>query len=131
VKYQDNVDYSHKGENCHSKKSKIQEESDNEKLFSNLRAQIKDELDEHEKEQQILLKQNKQNIIDFIIDNKKSIRVEDLKTCEPIYKCYQERGNCFYCNTITNIICANYNKHNNEIWLCTNHWQEHEIEKHE
>jgi hypothetical protein len=55
------------------------QELDNEKLISNLKAQLKDELEEHEKEQQILLKENKQNIIDFIIDNKDSIRIEDLK----------------------------------------------------
>jgi hypothetical protein len=44
----------HKGENCHNKNS--EEESDNEKLISNLTSSIKDELEEHEKEEQILLK---------------------------------------------------------------------------
>ena len=37
----------HKGENCHNKNS--EEESDNEKLISNLTSSIKDELEEHEK----------------------------------------------------------------------------------
>ena len=45
---------------------------------------IKEELEKVIREQQILLKENKQNIIDFILDNKDSIRVEDLKIYEPI-----------------------------------------------
>lgn len=68
-----NNDYidSHRGKNRHS--NKLKEESDNEKLISNLKMKIKDELGKHEKELLILLKENKQNIIDFIIDNKDSI----------------------------------------------------------
>ena len=127
VKYQNSVDYLHNGENRHS--SKLKEESDNEKLISNLKAQIKDELEEHEKEQQILLKDNKQNIIDFLF-NKDSIRIEDLKIYEPIYKCYREKEDCNICNASTNIVCVNCNNYNNkEAWLCTNHWQKHSIDK--
>ena len=85
-------------------------------------------------EQKILLKENRQNIINFIIYNKDSVRVEDLKIYEPVYKCYQKKGNCQICKNTTNIICKNcdiiYNN-NKEAWLCTNHWQEHAIEKHE
>ena len=47
---------SRKGENGHSKK-----------------------IEELDREQQILLKNNKQTIIDFIVGNKDSIRIEDLK----------------------------------------------------
>jgi hypothetical protein len=84
------------------------------------------------REQLILLKDNKQNIIDLIIDNKDSIRIEDLKIYEPIYKCYREKGNCHICITLSNIICINCNPNynNEETWLCTNHWQEHTIDKH-
>ena len=46
------------------------------------------EIIKHEEEQLILLKENKQTIIDFIIDNKDSIRIKDLKIYELIYKCY-------------------------------------------
>jgi hypothetical protein len=120
---------SHKGENRHC--NKLKEESDNEKLISNLKGKIKDKLEEHEKEQQIMLKENKQNIINFIIDNKDSIRIKDLKIYEPVYKCYKEKGNCQICNTVTNIICTNCcNSHHNnnaEIWLCSNHWKEYVI----
>jgi hypothetical protein len=105
--YQNNTDYLHKGENCHSKKLKEQEE-----------------LEKSHREQLILLKENKQNIIDFIIDNKDSIRIDELKIYEPIYKCYQEKGNCIICNRLSNIICIscnhNYND-NKEAWLCINH----------
>jgi hypothetical protein len=96
---------SHKGENPHSKK-----------------------IEELDIEQQILLKDYKGNIIDFIIDNKKSIRVEDLKIYEPIYKCYREKENCDICNNISNIIYinrCNSQNYSNEVWLCTNHWQQH------
>ena len=125
---------SHKGENCHSNKK--EEELDNEKLTSNLKSRIKDELEEQEKEQQILLKENKQNIIAFLLDNKDSIKVEDLKIYEPIYKCYREKGNCIICNSSSNIICKNcnysYHSHynNKEVMLCINHWKQHAIENH-
>ena len=109
------------------------EEIDNDNIKLDLNAKMKEELKKHKEEQLLLLKGYKQNIIDFIIDNKDSIRIEDLKSYEPIYKCYREKGHCFYCNTTTNIICkncTNYSYHiSNKIWLCTEHWQEHAIKK--
>ena len=111
-----------------------QEELEIEQLKPELKAKMKEEYKKHKKEQQILLKENKQNIIDFIIDNKDSIRIEDLKSYEPVYKCYRAKGNCFYCDTITNIICKNCHSnnyhYNKEVWLCTDHWQEHVLEHH-
>jgi hypothetical protein len=123
--YNNNANVPHKGKNCPS--NKLKEESDNEKLISNLKAQIKNELAKHEKKQQILLKDNKQNIINFLVDNKDSIRVEDLKIYEPVYKCYREKGNCYICNSFANINCKNCNGNS---WLCINHWQEHATENH-
>ena len=100
--------------------------------YNNEQQQKQQELEE---EQQTLLREDKiHNIVDFIIDNKDSIRVEDLKISEPFYKCYREKGNCHICNSLSNIICMSCSSHNyikEEIWLCTNHWQQHEIEKHE
>ena len=124
-------DDSHNGENGHSKKTEG-EELDNENLKLNLKAKIKDVLENSDREQLILLKENKQNIIDFIVDNKDSIKIEDLKIYEPIYKCYREKGHCQFCNIISSIICNNCNRYynNKEVWLCTNHWQQHEIENH-
>jgi hypothetical protein len=52
---------------------------------------MKEEIGKHKEEQLILLKEYKQNIIDFLSGNKDSIRVEDLKIYEPIYKCYQKK----------------------------------------
>jgi hypothetical protein len=131
IKYQNDVNYLYRGKNRHS--DKLKEESDNEKLISNLKDRIKDELEEHEREQeqQILLKDNKQNIIDFLIDNKESIRIEDLKIYGPIYKCYREKNHCQICNNISNIICINCCNHNpnKEVWLCTNHWKQHSRKK--
>ena len=81
------------------------------------------------KKEQIMKGDIKQMIIDFLIDNKDSIKIEDLKISEPIYKCYREKGNCYICNTPSNIICIN-NHNDKEVWLCTNHWQDHAIAKH-
>ncbi|HSF51556.1 MAG TPA: hypothetical protein VLA74_12405 [Nitrososphaeraceae archaeon] len=126
---QNQEDYSHKGENRHSKNNTSEEGLDNEKLISILKTQIKeDELEEQEKEQKIFLKENRQNIIDFIIENKDVIRIEDLKIYGSVYKCYREKGNCNICNMLTNIICINCNNYKNkEVWLCTNHWKEYVI----
>ncbi|HET9807766.1 MAG TPA: hypothetical protein VFP49_12740, partial [Nitrososphaeraceae archaeon] len=105
----------------------LEEELDREYLQANLKAQIKEDLQKQEKEQQILLKEYKQDIIDFIINNKDSIRIEDLKISEPFYKCYREKGNCQICNILSNILCKNCNENS---WLCINHWQQHAIENH-
>ena len=122
-----NFDYLQMGENGDSKNNTDVEGLDNE----NLQSRIQEELKKQEKEQQILLKENKQNVIDFIIDNKDAIKDEDLKIYEPIYKCCREKGNCYICNNSTNIICKNTNHSNiKEVWLCTNHWKQHAIEKH-
>lgn len=97
-----------------------------------LKEKIKKEIEKSDR-QQILLKENKKKIIDFLIDNKDSIRIEDLKIYEPIYKCYREKGHCQICNNLSNIICINCcNNHynNKEVWLCTNHWKQYAIENH-
>ena len=104
-------DYSHKGENRHSK---IIE---------------KEELEKSHREQLTLLKNHKQNIIDFLLRNKDSIRIEDLKICEPIYKCYRQKRNCYICKSLTNIICTNC-KDQKECWLCNCHWKQHRTDNH-
>ena len=107
-----------------------EEEIDNYNIKLDQNEKIKEEFEKSKREQKILLKENKQNIIDFILDNKESIKIEDLKIYEPIYKCYREKGNCQVCNTITNIICISCGNYKNEVWLCTNHWKQHAIENH-
>ena len=122
-------------ENPHSKNTENQsKELDNEHLKLDLKAKIKEELEKSNKEQQKILlnKENsRQNIIDFIINNKDSIRIEDLKISEPFYKCYREKGNCIICNSLSNIICINCNNYNKGIWLCADHWKRHAIENHD
>ena len=124
---QDEQEYSHKGENPHSKNTDEQfNELNNEHVKPDLKAEIKEELEKSHREQLILLKENKQIIIDFLLSNKDSVKIEDLNIYEPIYKCYREKGNCYICNSLSNIICINCNNHNHnynkEVWLCTNHW---------
>ena len=56
---------------------------------------------ELEEEQQTLLSEDKiHNIVDFIVDNKDSIRIEDLEISEPFYKCYRKKGKCIICNQL-------------------------------
>ena len=105
-----------------------EKEINNGNLKPVLTIRLKEQFKKHKEEQLILLKENKQNIVDFIIDNRDSIRIEDLKSYEPIYKCHREKGNCNICNMLTNIICINCNNYKNkEVWLCTNHWKEYII----
>ena len=104
---------------------------ENENLKPELKAKMKKELKKHKEEQLILLKDNKQNIIDFIISNKDAVKVEELKAYEPIYKYYRGKGNCQICNSLSNIICKICNNYNKENWLCTNHWKQHAIENHD
>jgi hypothetical protein len=58
-----------------SSQQSIGDELDIEHLKPDLKAKIK-EFEKSRKEQQILLKENKQNIIDFLLGNKESIRIE-------------------------------------------------------
>lgn len=120
----------YKGENTHSKNNTKEEGLDIEYLKPELKAKIKEEIEKCDREQNRLLKQNKQTIINFLLVNKDSIRVEDLKIYEPVYKCYREKGNCKICNSLSNIICISCSNYKNEIWLCTSHWEQHAIEKH-
>ena len=130
MKHQDNIDNdSHKGENGHSKNTE-DEGLDIEYLKPDIKSKIIEELEKSDKEQLILLKENKQTILDFLLDNKDSIKIEDLKIYEPVYRCYREKGKCHICNSLSNIVCNNCSSHNKENWLCTNHWQKHAIEKH-
>ena len=103
------------------------EELEIECLKPELKTKMKEEIRKHKEEQLLILKENKQTIIDFLIDNKDAIKIEDLKIYEPIYKCYRKRGNCQICNILSNILCKNCNENS---WLCINHWQQHAIENH-
>jgi hypothetical protein len=84
-------------------KKEKERDTDNLKLDPN--AIIKEELEKSDREQKRLLKENKEHIIDFIIDNKNSIRVEELKIYVPTYECYREKKNCKICNNVSNILC--------------------------
>jgi hypothetical protein len=104
-----------------------------EKLEYLLQEYEKNQLEKSDREQQILLKENKQNVIDFLLDNKDSIKIEDLKIYESVYKCYRDKDHCHICNALTNIVfinCNNSHNNNKEVWLCTNHWNQYAIENH-
>jgi hypothetical protein len=84
-------DYSHRGKNPHSKTTGEDNGLDIEHIKPDLKSKIQEELEKSHREQVTVLKENKQNIIDFLVDNKDSIKIEDLKSSEPIYKCYREK----------------------------------------
>ena len=96
-------DDSHKGENRHSKNT--EQVLDKEYPKADFKSENNRRVKKSNREQLILLKQNKQTIIDLIIDNKNSIKIEILKIYEPVYKCYREKGNCYIYNSSSNIIC--------------------------
>ena len=78
---------------------------------------MKEGLEKCNREQLILLRDNKQNIIDFLLNNNNSVSVEDLKVYEILYKCYREKGKCHICNSVSNIICMRCRNYNKEVWL--------------
>lgn len=55
----------------------LENEIYNENMKPKLNIQMKEEFKQHQEEQLILLKENKQNIMDFLLDNKDSIRIEE------------------------------------------------------
>jgi hypothetical protein len=69
---------SHRGKNCHSKNTdeqfnELEKELNNEHLKPDPKLEIKEELEKSHREQIILLKEDKQTIIDFLSANKDSI----------------------------------------------------------
>ena len=70
-----------------------------------------------------LIQQNKDKIIDFLMDNKDLIRINDLRVYDIIYQSFEQKKNCNVCNKLSNIICMNCNK----VWLCKKHCKEHKI----
>jgi hypothetical protein len=73
--------------------------------------------------------QYKDQILEFFMNIKGSISIEDLRLYEPIYSSNREKDKCSICEKFANIHCINCNNNNN-IWLCIDHWKEHNLDKH-
>jgi hypothetical protein len=72
--------------------------------------------------------QNKDRIVEFFMNIKDSIIIEDLRVYEPIWNFKREKGKCSICQEFANIHCINCS--NNNAWLCVDHWKQHNVDKH-
>jgi hypothetical protein len=72
-------------------------------------------------------RQHKNKLVDFFMNIKDKVRIEDLIVYEPVWTLKKEKGKCSICNEFANIHCVSCK---DNIWLCVNHWQEHKIEPH-
>jgi hypothetical protein len=72
-------------------------------------------------------RQNKDQIVEFIMNIKDRISIEDLRVYEPIWTSNRNKGKCSVCNKFANIHCINCS---NNVWLCTDHWKQHNVDKH-
>jgi hypothetical protein len=62
------------------------------------------------------------------LKEKDKIKIEDLTFYEPIFTLNTEKSKCSICQEFANIHCINCN--NNNVWLCVDHWKQHNVDKH-
>jgi hypothetical protein len=73
-------------------------------------------------------RQYKDVCVDFFINIKDKVRIEDLIVYEPIWTLKREKGKCSICQDFANVHCINCS--NNNVWLCVVHWKQHNMDKH-
>ena len=66
-------------------------------------------------------------ILEFFMNIKDRISIEDLRVYEPIWTLKIEKGKCSICNEFANIHCVNCK---DTIWLCVDHWGYHKKDIH-
>jgi alpha-amylase/alpha-mannosidase (GH57 family) len=71
--------------------------------------------------------QYKNQLIEFFMNMKDKVRIEDLIIYEPIWTLKREKGKCSTCNEFANIHCVNCY---DNIWLCVDHWTHHKVDYH-
>jgi hypothetical protein len=72
----------------------------------------------------------KDELVEFFMSIKHTVRIEDLQMAEPIWTSDREKAKCSVChNAFANIHCINCSSGN--VWLCTDHWREHKVNKHD
>jgi hypothetical protein len=62
-------------------------------------------------------------IVEFFMNIKDRISIEDLRMYEPIFTSNIQKSKCSVCQEFANIHCINCN--NNNVWLCVDHWKQH------
>jgi hypothetical protein len=70
--------------------------------------------------------QYKDQIVEFFMNIKDKIKLEDLTIYESIFTSNKEKGKCSICNEFANIRCVNCR---DNILLCVDHWNRHKIDK--
>jgi hypothetical protein len=73
-------------------------------------------------------RQYKDELVDFFMTIKDKVRIEDLTIHEPIWTFKNEKGKCSICQEFANIHCVNCSSNN--VWLCVEHWKQHNVNKH-
>jgi hypothetical protein len=68
-------------------------------------------------------------IVNMFMDIKDKIKIEDLTLYEPIFISNIQKSKCSICQEFANIYCINCSNNNN-IWLCVDHWKQHNVDKH-
>jgi hypothetical protein len=63
------------------------------------------------------------------LNEKDKIKIEDLIIYEPIFTSNIQKSKCSICQEFANIHCINCSGDNN-VWLCVDHWKQHNEEDH-
>jgi hypothetical protein len=71
---------------------------------------------------------HKDALVDFFMNMKNKVRIEDLTFHEPIFALNIQKSKCSICQQFANIHCINCSNYN--IWLCVDHWKQHKSEAH-
>ncbi len=71
---------------------------------------------------------HRDELVNLFMGLKDKIKKEDLIIYEPIFTSNIQKGKCFICQEFANIHCINCS--NNNIWLCVDHWKQHNVDKH-
>jgi hypothetical protein len=66
-------------------------------------------------------------ILEFFMNIKDRVSIEDLRVYEPIWTLKIEKGKCSICNEFANIHCVNCK---DTIWLCVDDWRYHKADYH-
>jgi hypothetical protein len=71
----------------------------------------------------------KDELVEFFMSIKHTVRIEDLQMAEPIWTSNRQKPKCSVCHEeFANIHCINCSSSN--VWLCADHWRQHREEKH-
>jgi hypothetical protein len=71
----------------------------------------------------------KDELVEFFMSIKHTVRIEDLQMAEPIWASDREKAKCSVCREFANIHCLNCSSGN--VWLCADHWRRHKVNKHQ